>query len=164
MKNILFLLLVIPGYLSAQVITPDALRREYEQAFKDSAACSKLYKKLIRSANADNVTTAYRGAVTTAMANHVKTKKEKLELFNQGKKLLEQSIAADNSNAETRFLRLSVQVNAPKALNYNKQIASDKEFILKNYPTLTNTAVKRMISSFAQESKAFTEAEKQKLK
>ena len=165
MKNIFFLLFFISGYsIFSQTITVDALRREYEHAFKDSAVCSKLYKKLIKSSNTDNITIAYRGAITTAMANHAKDKKDKLTFFNSGKKLLEQAIAVDNINIEIRFLRFTVQTNAPKALNYNKHIESDKEFILKNYPTVTNIAIKRMITSFAQQSSSLTETEKQKLK
>ena len=165
MKKLLFLLFFMASCNTfSQVITIDALRREYEQAFKDSATCSKIYKKIIKSSNADNITLAYRGAITTAMANHSKDKKDKLTLFNAGKKLLEQSIAADNINIETRFLRFTVQTKAPKALGYNKQIESDKEFIIKNYYSITNLAVKRMISSFAQQSTALSETEKQKLK
>ncbi len=148
----------------AQVITPDALRRSYVEVSKDSASCARLYQKVIKSQNADNITTAYRGAVTAAMSNHSKSKKEKLALFNSGKKLLEQSITSDSSSIETRFLRLSIQTACPKALNYYKQINPDKAFILKNYPTETNLAIKRMISSFALQSASFSEAEKQKLK
>lgn len=165
MKNIFFVLFFISGYSAfSQTITVDALRREYEQAFKDSAICDKLHKKVIKSSNTDNITIAYRGAITAAMANHAKNKKDKLSLFNEGKKLLEQSIAADNSNIETRFLRFTVQTNAPKALGYSKQIELDKEFILKNYSSVTNLAIKRMISSFAQQAVSLSEKEKQKLK
>lgn len=163
-KLIIILLFTINLNGFSQVISVDALRREYGQAFKDSATCSKLYKKIIQSSSTDNITIAYRGAITTAMANHSKDKKEKITLFNSGKKLLEQSISADNINIETRFLRFTVQTNAPKALGYNKQIESDKEFILQNYPAITNIAIKRMISSFAQQSTALSTAEKQKLK
>jgi hypothetical protein len=165
MKKLFFILFFTICFNSySQNISVDALRREYNQVNTDSATCAKLYKKMIRSSNADNITTAYRGAITAAMANFPKDKKEKLELFKTGKKLLEQSITADSSNIETRFLRFTIQTNCPKALGYNKQIASDKTFILKNYSTTTNTAVKNMISSFAEKTTYFTEAEKQKLK
>lgn len=165
MKNIFLLLFLISGYtVFSQTVSVDALRREYEHAFKDSAACSKLYKKIIKSENSDNTTTAYRGAIATAMANHSQNKKDKLNLFNSGKKLLEQSVTADNTNIEIRFLRFTVQSNAPKVLGYNKQIESDKAFILNNYSSVTNIAIKQMIGSFAKQSTAFSETEKQKLK
>lgn len=164
-KKLFFCLFLLTAVTShAQTITPDALRREYEHATKDSATCGKLYKKLIKSSNADNITTAYRGAVTMAWANHAKTKKEKLSLFSEGKKLLEKAITAENSNIEMRFLRFSIQSNAPKALGYIKQMTEDKAFMLQNYNATENAVVKRMISTFAQQSSAFTESEKQKLK
>ncbi len=163
-KLILFLFLIVKVNLFAQTITADALRRAYQQVNTDSATCSKLYKKINTSTDSDNIIVAYRGAVTASMANFSTDKKEKLNLFNTGKKLLEQSIAKDSSNIETRFLRFTIQSSCPKALNYNKNIKTDKAFILKNYSAITNIAVKRMITSFAQQSTAFSETEKQKLK
>ena len=159
---LLFFFTILHSY--SQNTAVDEFRKEYDQVSKDSATCAKLYKKAIRSSNADNITTAYRGAITAAMANHSKDKKEKLNVFNTGKKLLEKAISADSSNIETRFLRFTIQSSCPKALGYNKQIASDKNFILKNYSASTNAAVKKMISSFANATSYFTKADKEKLK
>lgn len=163
-KLIVFLFLITSMNAFSQTITADALRRAYQQVNTDSATCSKLYKKITTSTDSDNIIVAYRGAITASMSNFSTDKREKLNLFNSGKKLLEQSIAKDSSNIETRFLRFTIQSNCPKALNYNKQIKTDKAFILKNYSALTNLAIKRMITSFAQQSSAFTESEKLKLK
>lgn len=163
-KLIVFLFLIVNVNAFSQTITADALRRVYQQVNTDSASCAKLYKKITTSTDSDNIIVAYRGAITASMANFSTDKKEKLNLFNSGKKLLEQSITTDSSNIETRFLRFTIQSNSPKALNYNKQIKTDKAFILKNYSAITNLAIKRMITSFAQQSSAFTETEKQKLK
>lgn len=164
MKKLLFLLFFITSTCTfSQTISLDALRREYHQVYKDSAACAKLYKKITNSTGNDIITIAYRGAITAAMANHVKDKKEKLKLFNTGKKMLEQSIISDSSNIETRFLRFTVQINCPKALGYSKQIDSDKKFILKNYSSTSNVAVKKMIYISLTQTNFFTEAEKQKL-
>jgi len=165
MKKVIFFLFIITTTQAfSQVVSVDAFRREYQQCFKDSATCNKIYKKATKSTANDVLSNAYKGAITAAMANHSKDKKEKLSLFNSGKKLLEQSIFTDTSNIETRFLRFTIQTNCPKALGYNKQINSDKAFILKNYSSATNIAVKRMITSFAQQSTSFSETEKQKLK
>ena len=165
MKKLVFFLFIIANTNAfAQNITADALRRSYQQVNTDSATCSKLYKKINTSTDSDNIIVAYRGAITASMANFSTDKKEKLSLFNSGKKLIEQSIAKDSSNIETRFLRFTIQSSCPKALNYNKQMKSDKAFILNNYSSVTSLATKRMITSFAQQSKAFTETEKQKLK
>ena len=165
MKKILFILFLFVSLTSfSQVITPDGLRREYQQVKTDSTSCAKLYKKIVKSNNADMLTTAYRGAITAAMANWSKDKKEKIKLFNTGKKMLEQSIASDSSNIETRFLRYTVQISCPKALGYNKQLKSDKEFIFKNYSSITSMAIKNMIKTFLLQHTTLTETEKQKLK
>jgi len=166
MKKIIFLLFFYATSFSSfsQGVTLDGLRREYNQVKKDSASCAKLYKKIIKSSNADVSMTAYRGAIIAAMADYPKDKKEKIKLFNTGKKLLEQSVAADTANVEMRFLRYTVQVSSPKALGYNKQLLSDKNYILKNYSSITNIAVKNMISTFLLQYAPLTETEKQKLK
>jgi len=165
MKQFIFLLFyIISTTTFAQTISSDALRRSYQQVNTDSVTCAKLYKKIATSTDSDNIIVAYRGAITASMANHSKDKKEKLNLFNNGKKLLEQSIANDSTNIETRFLRFTIQCNTPKALNYNKQLKTDKDFILKHYANVSNIAVKRMISTFAQQCTALSETEKQKLK
>ncbi|MCX6295046.1 MAG: hypothetical protein NTX97_03090 [Bacteroidetes bacterium] len=163
MKKIIFLFVfILNSSLFSQNISLDGLRREYQQVNKDSASCAKLYKKIIKSNSADLVTIAYRGAITASMANYPKNKMDKLKIFNSGKKLIEQSIAADSSNIETRFLRFTIQSYCPKALGYSKQITSDKNFILKNYSAVSNIAVKKMIQSFFLQSKVLTEIEKQK--
>jgi hypothetical protein len=164
MKKYLFILFFLySGIAFSQGISLDALRREYPQVNTDSASCAKLYKKMIRSNNADAISTAYRGAITAAMANQVTNKQEKIKLFSIGKKLLEQSIALDSNNIETRFLRFTIQTNCPKALGYNKQISADKQFILKNYNGITSMALKKMITGFLLQSKLLTAIEKQKL-
>lgn len=159
-----FLLAAAWNNIHAQTISVDALRREYHRINTDSANCAKLYNKVIKANNNDNLFLAYKGAITAVMAGHIKEKSEKLKLFNSGKKLLEQSIAADSSDIETRFLRFTVQTNSPKALGYNKQINADKNYILKNYPSLTNAAIKNMMLNFFSKTNYLTEAEKQKLK
>ncbi len=165
MKKVVFILFLFVSFTSfSQVMTPDGLRREYRQVKTDSVSCAKLYKKIVKSNNADALTTAYRGAITAAMANYSKDKKEKIILFNTGKKILEQSIATDSSNIEIRFLRYTVQTSCPKALGYNKQLKSDKDFILKNYSSITSIAIKNMIKIFLLQYTTLTETEKQKLK
>jgi hypothetical protein len=165
MKQYALLLFLLFCYAAqAQTISVDALRREYQLVNSDSATCAKLYSRINKTSNSDVITNAYRGAISISMANHSKEKKEKLKLFNTGKKMLEESIAADSSNIELRFIRFTIQTNCPKVLRYNKEIPSDKNFILKNYSSLMNVGVKKMIVSFFNQSNSVTDAEKQKLK
>ena len=87
MKQFMLLLfLVLEIGVSSQTISVDALRREYQQVNSDSASCAKLYSRVNKTSNSDIITNAYRGAISISMAKHSKEKKEKIKLFNTGKK------------------------------------------------------------------------------
>jgi hypothetical protein len=164
MKQFILLLFFLSSFgASSQTITVDALRREYQQVHSDSALCAKLYSRVNKTNNSDIITNAYRGAISISMANHSKEKKEKIKLFNTGKKILEESIASDSSNIELRFIRFTIQTNCPKVLRYNKEIVNDKNFILKNFSSITNGAIKKMIVSFFNQSNSVTDSEKKNL-
>ena len=57
----------------------------------------------------------------------------KLEYFNQGKDLLEDAIKEQPLHAEIRFLRLTVQAEAPFMLGYSGDIAEDVEVVYKAF-------------------------------
>jgi hypothetical protein len=155
----LFLFVFITVSTFAQV-NLEALRKEYAKASSDSALCAKMYQRLSKTDNSNNVITGYRGAAAALMADHSKGKAEKLKFFREGRSLLEQSIIKDNSNAELRLLRLSIQSNCPKVLNYNKDIPADKKFILDNYKTIKDQGLKTMLRDFCLKSSAFSSEEK----
>lgn len=72
---------------------------------------------------------------------------EKLKYFNEGKELLELTIAHDRFNLELRFLRFCVQTNLPFYLGYSGNIGSDKEFIIKNWCSLKDADLKKRIKA-----------------
>jgi hypothetical protein len=98
------------------------------------------------------------------MANYSKNKQEKINLFKEGKQLLEKAVAKDSTNVELRFLRMTIQTNCPKALGYHKQIASDKTYILANFDSIKNTSTRNNIKAFLLASAYLTDTEKKKLK
>lgn len=55
----------------------------------------------------------------------------KLKIFNKEKKTLESLIKKHPKNIHLRYMRLVIQENLPKILNYNSSIKEDK-FFLKN--------------------------------
>lgn len=95
---------------------------------------------------------AYKGALIMKKSGFEKTPKEKLELFKQGKTLLEKEISSNAKNTEYRFLRLIIQENAPAILKYQSNIAEDAKWIKANYSSLA-TEVKNSIVSYAKTSK-----------
>ena len=71
---------------------------------------------------------AYKAAATCMMANYVFSPKSKLRYFNQGKKELEEIITIDKE-VENVYLRLLLQLNVPKMLNYNDDIEEDVAYL-----------------------------------
>lgn len=54
---------------------------------------------------------------------------DKLSVFNKEKSRLEELIRYNPKNIHLRYLRLVIQENTPKILNYNSNIKQDKSFI-----------------------------------
>ncbi len=95
---------------------------------------------------------AYKGALMMKKSSFEKTPKDKIELFKQGKTLLEKEIGANSKNTEYRFLRLIIQENTPAILKYQSNIAEDAQWIEANYSSL-DSDVKSSIVSYAKASK-----------
>lgn len=71
---------------------------------------------------------AYQAAGTCMMANYVFSPKSKLNYFNQGKAQLEDLIE-QSKDVEKVYLRLLIQLNVPKILNYHKNIEGDIQYL-----------------------------------
>ena len=80
-----------------------------------------------------------------------KTAKDKLNLFNAGKKMLESEIKSNDGNVEYRFLRLLIQENAPKQLKYNGNMDEDVTAIVTGYSKLKEST-KTALESYAKKS------------
>lgn len=94
---------------------------------------------------------AFKGALQMKAAQFQKTAKDKMALFNSGKKILESEIKSNDGNAEYRFLRLLIQENAPKQLKYNGNIEEDAAAVIVGYSKLKES-VKTAIESYAKKS------------
>lgn len=95
---------------------------------------------------------AFEGALLMKKAGLATNSKNKLNLFKSGRKKLESSVSNDYKNAELRFLRLMVQENAPKILNYHSNINEDSQFIRKFYNSLL-PVVQEAVSDYSKKSK-----------
>jgi hypothetical protein len=95
---------------------------------------------------------AYEGALLAKKAGLAGKAKEKLNLFKAGKKKLESAINADSRNTEWRFLRLIIQENAPKVVNYKDNIRDDSEHVKKNFQSLPEP-VKKIVLDYSKNSK-----------
>jgi len=90
----------------------------------------------------------YCGAGKILMARYYFNPYTKYSSFKKGVGLLEEAIQADPTNAELRFLRLSIQNNAPSFLGYHKQAKQDKLFLYDNITALKDEELKAIISDY----------------
>ena len=95
---------------------------------------------------------AYEGTLMMKKAGLLKKAKDKIDLFKAGRKKLEAVIKTEPGNAEWRFLRLMIQENAPKAVNYRNELDTDSKFIVNNYKSLS-PVVQQAINSYSKNSK-----------
>jgi hypothetical protein len=96
---------------------------------------------------------AFQGALLMKKAGLVGKAGEKLSLFKSGHKLLDKAIKNDGDNAELRFLRLMIQENAPKIVNYRGDITSDSEVIKQKFPQL-QPEVQKAVIEYSKKAKA----------
>ena len=129
-------------------------------AQQDAEITKSLSEELLDFEDSSSVLSVYKGAVLTLEANFEKNKLEKLKLFKEGKKLIDEAIESNVANIEMRMIRLGIQENAPKILGYHKEIEQDKEFILRNYQATTSNKEKQVVKKFAMQSNSFTEEDR----
>ena len=163
MRILIFLLFFIPAKKNyAHTPAIGDVRMLYKNAVVSSNSCATLLS-LLKSFDEKNnpLLAGYKECATMIMAKYVINPFKKLSNFKQGKLLLEKSIAADKKNIELRFLRFSVQTEAPQFLGYNKAMQEDKSFIIKNFTSLTDLQLKQLIISFLRTSIYLSTVEKQ---
>ncbi len=129
----------------------------FEALSGDSGSAVGQIQKQINQLPQSAENRAWLGALTMKEAGFQSTVKDKLTVFNSGKKLLETEIKKDLKNAEFRFLRLMIQENSPKTLRYNNQIEEDAQQILNGFSKL-NPALQKLISNYSKQSKRLKSA------
>ena len=128
----------------------DYVRANYDKAVTDKKLCRQMIEDL-KDAEQTPLFLAYLGALQTIWANHVFSPMSKLKTFNQGKKNIEKAVSSDKDNAEIRFIRLSVQKNAPSFLGYNSMIKTDEAFLKTHRTKITSELVQSKIDILLKE-------------
>lgn len=85
---------------------------------------------------ASEIKKAYMASALMASAKFKINPLSKLQAFNEGKKMLEESIQSNQLNPETRFIRFTIQSNSPSFLMYKNNLQEDKTVILSALPHL----------------------------
>jgi hypothetical protein len=130
------------------------VRRLFHESAETEASCRQLLG-MLKSATTGKrpLYDGYRGVATMMMANHVGNPLKKLSYFKEGRQTLEEAIRKDPANLELRFLRLSVQTEAPGFLNYNQHIRADRAFVDEALGQTQDKELKQMISNFLNRKK-----------
>ena len=132
MRSFVTILLLVTSLLSLSVNDINYFRDNFTGTTDEKKAKTYLDAEIEKASLKEKITiNGYKAVVTMRMAEYVSNPFTKLSWFNDGKKMLEESIKM-NRNVENIHLRLMVQVNAPSFLGYNKQIEKDRNYILKN--------------------------------
>lgn len=130
-KQIIIVALLLVNLMSnAQENTAlETVRLEF-QGIKNEADIEKLLTFENKEAEETELHTikAYQAAGTCMMANYETSPISKLKYFNDGKKNLEELIRK-GKEVETVYLRLLLQLNVPRILNYYKNIHEDMAFL-----------------------------------
>ena len=110
----------------------ELVRKEFQKLKNEDDLEKFLSLKFVdTSVYEQRVINAYMAAGTCMMADYAFSPKTKLKYFKKGKNTLEKMIA-EQKVVENVYLRLLIQLNIPKILNYNKNIDEDVEFLEDN--------------------------------
>lgn len=107
------------------------VQKNYTYAVKNKQICKQMITYLEKENNS-SLTLGYLGAYQAVWANHAINPFQKLNTFSKGKKNIEEAIKKDFKNVELRYLRYSIQKNAPGFLNYKNNIEEDLKYLKEN--------------------------------
>lgn len=130
-KQIFIVALLLLNLMSnAQENTALEMVRLEFQEIKNEADIEKLLAFEAKNAKEDELQLikAYQAAGTCMMANYVSSAVSKLKYFKAGKKDLEELILK-GKEVENVYLRLLLQLNVPRLLNYRKNIEEDMAYL-----------------------------------
>lgn len=157
-KAFLILLILLPFVSNSQNL--ESIRSQYPKAKESSEITDRMYEELSGVSGENHVLSAYKGAISALKADFAKGIKNKKDFFKEGAELLDQAVAAEPENVEIRYLRLTVQENAPKIVGYHGNIDEDKEVIKNRFHNLESDSLKAVIRGFIKISSNFDKDEK----
>lgn len=113
------------------------MRNEFNVINKSEEAILRL-KEISTSTSEvnDALKLAYYAAAEMTSAQYKINPASKISAFNSGKKILETAVKKDPANIEIRYIRFTIQSNAPSFLGYNKAVKEDRSYILNNLQDL----------------------------
>ena len=129
----------------------DDVRKNYSKMASNEELCKSTIANLKEVKDNSATHLGYLGGLQTIWANHVFSPISKLNTFKEGKKNIEQAIKKEPNNVELRFIRLSVQKNAPSFLGYQSNIKEDIQFIKNNRSEIKSDILNKYIEPLLKE-------------
>ncbi|EHO15533.1 hypothetical protein [Myroides odoratimimus] len=151
-------------FISAMMLfqtSTTSIRERFEHAGESVELAEAFYSQTLKLDNTD-LGNAYKGSALITKAKFEKGIKNKKALIVQGAALLDGAVANKPKDLEIRLVRLIIQEHVPNIVKYKANIQEDKRVILENYSN-QSADVKKWISSYAKQSKAFTTDDRNKL-
>lgn len=127
----------------------ESLRSNYTKAVANKDLCATIIKELEHN-NATPKLRAYLGAYQTIWANHAGNPVNKLATFNKGKNNIEYAILKSPNDIEIRFLRYSVQKEAPHFLGYSNHLAEDEAYLRTHIAEIDAPTLKALVERILQ--------------
>jgi hypothetical protein len=113
------------------------LRQEFQLVGKEERAVTSILTICKSSQSVDSrMLKVYEAAAKICSAKYQAGPMAKYRTFNAGKGLLDAAVANDSLNVEARYLRYTIQANAPAFLGYQKSLKSDRNYIISALPSL----------------------------
>ena len=159
------------GQVHAQPLTSieyAGIRKAIVQAVNNESITDSLLQKLRPFSDSNPLILGYVGTLQALKSKHHWNPYSKLKYLQLATKTMNKAVAVAPMNLEIRFMRFSIQHYTPSFLGYSKQLAEDRQVLVKLYDTQNfGTADALFVKSIAQfmlDSKRCTEAEKQLFK
>lgn len=138
MRSLTLFLILVTEISFAQNMNVQQLRSMYYKASQKSSEADKLYDVVKNAGENTPLLLGYKAMSEFMKCYHSLNPVNKLSYFYRAKANLDRAIALEPSNIELRYLRFTVQTNAPSFLNYRDSISDDKQALI-NYMKPDNT-------------------------
>lgn len=164
MKFVFILIMLMGSSTANQETDLSVVRDLYIRAAEQETAGKKLLEITEGYTTQQPLFFGYKGAGHMMMAKHVINPFSKMSHFNKGKKISTAAIDRDPGNVELRFLRFSVQAEAPGFLGYKENLEEDKTLLLREVNRIRHPGLQAMIRNYLLSSTAVSESEKEEIR
>jgi len=150
MKYILVLLFFV-NFTNAQSDVKD-IRKIFLLSSDSQLKCSQLNKMTSEKVNESPIYRSYNIVSKIIESKYLINPLKKVKVFKENTKRLDSLLVIHPKILEIRFLRYSIQSNAPKILGYTNFVSEDYEFIMNNI-SYADEDLKKIIISFMSKFK-----------